>query len=117
MMAINQLALENGTRIVWTVAVAGLGQYPVRLLAAYPVVSPSSGFGSAAANVDRVWSSWRCCSDLGHRSAAVVLFGMAQPEDCCSVMADESDGTASGVAPALRRRWQSMRSGLRFVRR
>jgi hypothetical protein len=41
-----QRALENGTRIVWTLAVVGLGPYPVRLLAAYPVVCPSSGFGS-----------------------------------------------------------------------
>src|SRR5688572_4925520 len=47
MMAIMQRALENGTRIAWTVAVAGLGQYPVRLLAAYPVVSSSSGFDSS----------------------------------------------------------------------
>jgi hypothetical protein len=44
-MSIIQRGLENGTRIVWTLAIVWLGQYPVRLLAAYPVVRPASGFG------------------------------------------------------------------------
>jgi hypothetical protein len=41
-----QRAVENGPRIVWTLAVVWLVQYPVRLLAAYPIVSPSIGFGA-----------------------------------------------------------------------
>lgn len=45
-LSIMQRALDNGPRIVWTLAVLWIGQYAVRLLAAYPVVCPSNGFGS-----------------------------------------------------------------------
>jgi hypothetical protein len=45
-MSIVRRAFENGTRIVWALAVVWIGQYSVRLFAAYPIVCPSSGFGA-----------------------------------------------------------------------